>query len=240
MDEKTRQKVVNFFNREDVKKYINEDNWNTFFEEASKTFDTYKIYNVTEILLEAKINFWVYMDYIPSGCFYGIKMDSFIITNNIKFIGERAFAGCSYLEDLKIENGIEKIFPNTFAWCRSLVDLTFPNSLTEIHSQCFESCDHLERVDLSKTQLKHLSEYTFSKCHKLREVRLPKSLNGIGSNVFVGCTSLKDIYYEGTKKEWNAINKITSWRNGGFDSNNRSRGKLIFTVHCSDGDKIER
>ncbi|MBR2970332.1 MAG: leucine-rich repeat domain-containing protein [Clostridia bacterium] len=59
-------------------------------------------------------------------------------------------------------------------------------------------------------------------------LHIPKSVTSLGYGCFAGCVPLKHIYYEGTKAEWNAIQKGTGWNN--------ALGNGECTVHCSDGD----
>ena len=44
---------------------------------------------------------------------------------------------------------------------------------------------------------------------ELRCVFLPKSLQAIGKDVFEGCDALEDIFFEGSREEWEKIEKLT-------------------------------
>lgn len=46
---------------------------------------------------------------------------------------------------------------------------------------------------------------TFYDCTNLVEVTLPKSITSIKAGSFQNCVSLTDVYYDGTKKEWDKI-----------------------------------
>ena len=54
---------------------------------------------------------------------------------------------------------------------------------------------------------------------------------------FFHCQDLEDIYYEGTKEQWNLIPKDAGW-NGHIPHiiNGDDTRVLHFTVHCTDGD----
>ncbi len=43
---------------------------------------------------------------------------------------------------------------------------------------------------------------------------IPDSVTSIGNYAFYQCTSLATINYTGTKEQWNAISKGTSWKSG--------------------------
>ncbi len=71
-----------------------------------------------------------------------------------------------------------------------------------------------------------IGSYAFWGNSSLTSITIPDSITYIGSAVFNYCTSLKDIYYNGTKAQWNEIRKDSSWNEGA--------GK--YTIHCTDGD----
>lgn len=66
----------------------------------------------------------------------------------------------------------------------------------------------------------------FQLCEKLESITIPQSVTVIGRWVFYLCTALKDIYYQGTVEQWNAIEKGVDWDLKTAD----------YTVHCSNGD----
>ena len=45
----------------------------------------------------------------------------------------------------------------------------------------------------------------FADCTALESIELPSSLQVIETQVFSGCDSLKDVYYAGTREEWQAL-----------------------------------
>lgn len=52
---------------------------------------------------------------------------------------------------------------------------------------------------------KIITKLAFANCTKLKTIHLPASLTEIWAGAFKGCDSLKDVYFEGTKEQWNAI-----------------------------------
>ena len=66
----------------------------------------------------------------------------------------------------------------------------------------------------------------FKDCANVKSVKILGKLDRIGFATFAGCTSLTDIYYVGTKDEWNKIPKGDKW----------DADIPAYTVHCSDGD----
>lgn len=85
----------------------------------------------------------------------------------------------------------------------------------------------LETVILPET-LESLNSGVFWGCSKLKSVTIGSSLTSIDGNAFGDCTSLTDIYYSGTREEWDSIN-INSSGNDAI---------LNATVHSSDGQEF--
>ena len=76
-----------------------------------------------------------------------------------------------------------------------------------------------------------IGDSAFSGCTALTSITIPDSVMSIELLAFANCTSLKDIYFNGTKAQWNSISRgIWIW---GHDSFN-------ITVHCTDGTVIEK
>lgn len=53
-----------------------------------------------------------------------------------------------------------------------------------------------------------ISAYAFKGCSKLKRVIIPKTLQSIDNLAFVGCHSLKDVYFVGSKAEYQAKNAV--------------------------------
>lgn len=57
----------------------------------------------------------------------------------------------------------------------------------------FYSCEKIEKVDLSVTELRGLGRSALEHCTSLKEVALPQTLEGIDEAAFANCTSLEEI-----------------------------------------------
>lgn len=53
--------------------------------------------------------------------------------------------------------------------------------------------------------IENIGSYMFGVCTSLVSVSLPESIKEIGNNAFLYCEELKNIYYEGTKAQWDEI-----------------------------------
>lgn len=80
-----------------------------------------------------------------------------------------------------------------------------PNTVQFVQSYAFW-CTSLEGVYVPNG-VTYLGNGAFMGCSKLTFVSLPASLNFIDAETFLGCHALKDIYYHGTKAQWEAMPK---------------------------------
>ena len=71
-----------------------------------------------------------------------------------------------------------------------------------------------------------ITDYVFYYCESLTNVKIPNSLIHIGEKAFYNCNTLKDIDFDGTREQWNAITKGDDW--------NSYTGNYV--VRCTDGD----
>ena len=97
-----------------------------------------------------------------------------------------------------------------FDKCTQLSSITIPESITTIGNWAFQSCSSLTTITLPNG-VSEMFEQAFGSCSNLESIYLPRSLKTIGRNIFLNCPKLKNIYYEGSKTEWNQINKHEEW-----------------------------
>lgn len=120
----------------------------------------------------------------------------------VKIIRGFGFNDCTQLSSITIPESITTIGNWAFQSCSSLTSITLPNGVSEIFAEAFGSCSNLESI------------------------YLPRSLKTIGRNIFPYCPKLKNIYYEGSKAEWNQINKHEEWdlliRKNNYEIHNNS------------------
>ena len=109
----------------------------------------------------------------------GKSQTSYTIPNSVTSIGSAAFYDCTDLTSITIPNSVTSIGGSAFFGCTGLTSITIPDSVTSIGS------------------------YTFF-CSGLTSITIPDSVISIGNRAFFGCT-VKDVYYTGSKDEWEAI-----------------------------------
>ena len=147
------------------------------------------------------------------------------IPKNVKSLGEYSFAFCTGLVSAEIMDGVPEIGYAMFNGCTNLRSVTIPESVDVIRLYAFNNCASLSNVVIPKG-VRSISDYAFSGCTNLESVSIPQSVLSIDTDAFSGCDSLKDVYYSGTKNEWNSI-----WT---WDSDPLSAA----TIHCTDGDIV--
>lgn len=156
-----------------------------------------------------------------------------------KGVASGAFIGCSSLESITVstDNKFYKAVNNCLlvtydsgvsyslvAGCKTSVIPTNENVI-EIDIYAFDTHTELKNIEIPDS-VKLIKEQAFDKCVGLETVTIGKGVKNINSFAFGGCTRLADIYYKGTKEEWNSIQKKDAW-----DQNSGN-----YTVHCTDGD----
>ena len=164
-------------------------------------------------------------DYAFSDC-YSLTSVTFAENSKLTSIGEYAFYYCDSLASVAFaENSkLSSIEYGAFRDCSSLTSITIPNSVTSVGEFAFSKCRSLTSVTIpnSVTSIGHAA---FSDCSSLTSVTIPNSVTSIGDNAFNNCRSLTSINYGGTKDQWSAVSKYSSW--------NYSTGDYIVT--CADG-----
>ena len=115
------------------------------------------------------------------------------------------------------------------AYVGSETELVLPDNYNgknyAVYLYAFSGCSKLTSVTIGNG-VTSIEYRAFSGCSGLTSVTIPDSVTSIGEGAFFGCTGLTSIVYQGTKAQWNAISKDSSWIN--------NTGS--YTVHCTDGD----
>ena len=101
-----------------------------------------------------------------------------------------------------ISNNITCIGERAFSFCSELTSVTIPDSVTRI------------------------GDGAFMECSGLTSVTIPDSVTRIGDRAFCCCHGLKSINFQGTREQWEAVDKGDDWDEDTDD----------YVVHCTDGD----
>ena len=163
------------------------------------------------------------------------------------------FYGCKSLTEIVIPEGVNRIEHSAFAYCTGLTSIVIPDSVTDIYSDVFYGCTGLTSITLpfvgwhadSNDSLSHLFggdsnvpaslktvvitgstkivANAFVGCSGLKNLAIAATVTGIGNYAFDGCSDLT-ITFNGTRAQWDALEKSENWATG-------CNG---LTVRCSD------
>lgn len=148
------------------------------------------------------------------------------IGNGVTSIGYSAFASCEGLSDITIPSSVASIGEFAFSGCKNLSGITIPSGVTSIKPATFNGCSSLTNVTVPSS-VTSIGVSAFGYCEELSGITIPSSVTSIWESTFEHCDKLSDVYYSGTKAQWNAVN-----------IGELNDPLLAATIHCSDGDII--
>lgn len=131
-------------------------------------------------------------------------LTSITIPAAVTSIGQSAFFGCTSLTGITLPAGLTSIGDSAFWECTSLTSTTIPAGVTSIGEKAFQYCAGLTSVTIS-AGVTSIGNSAFEDCSSLTSVIIPVSVTRIGEDAFCLCIKLKDIYYGGTKSDWDSI-----------------------------------
>ena len=137
-------------------------------------------------------------------------LTSVTIPNSVTNIESLAFSQCSGLTSVTIPNSVTNIGECAFSQCSGLTSVTIPNSVTSIGYSAFSQCSSLTSVTIPNS-VTNIEMGTFSECKALASITIPTSITNIEDDAFSGCSSLKDLYFDATKAQWDAVTKGDYW-----------------------------
>ena len=130
--------------------------------------------------------------YIGERAFDGCSsLTSIVISKGVTSIGEYAFNSCSNLTRIVISEGIKTISCYTFNNCRSLTEITLPSSLISIGSYAFTG-SYLTNIVIPKG-VTTINDNAFYRCNRLISIVIPEGVTSIGNSAFDGCSNLTNI-----------------------------------------------
>lgn len=183
-----------------LKEYIEENielidanKWDEFFQNAPA--------KVSNVLLEAKIEFLKYMSTVRNSMFKDCdKLINLDIPDNILEVNSHAFANCQNLKTIHLGDNIKSIGPYAFVYCTQLEDINIPDKVEYISDNAFLRCSCLPEIVISDS-VHSIGNFTFYECENLKNITLSNHIKDIGDAAFLGCFNLENVY----------INDISNW-----------------------------
>ena len=144
------------------------------------------------------------------------SITSVAIPDSVTSIGNEAFHACADLKTLTLGKGVTDLNDNAFSVCK------IENATIPMAALPYIPTEKLKTVVL--TDGTSIAPRAFFGLRELTTVTIPSSVTSIGSNAFGDCFLLKDVYFNGTRAQWDAVEKATDWAYQAGDH----------TVHCTD------
>ena len=101
--------------------------------------------------------------------FWRSNITSVYIPNTVKELGLMIFGGCQNLASVHLSENLTYIPNTTFDGCTSLTEITIPDGIKDVFSFAFSYCSSLKTVTLPK-ELRVLGNDVFTGCNNLREI----------------------------------------------------------------------
>ncbi len=109
---------------------------------------------------------------------YSGQIESLIVDEGVRSLGDRAFHRLTALRSVTLPEGLEVIGVNAFQGCTALAEIAVPEGVRLLASKAFNECTGLEKV------------------------RLPKSLRCIDMKGFSKDAALRQVVYGGSERQW--------------------------------------
>ena len=99
-------------------------------------------------------------------CKYNGTAEEVVLPENVKRIGEDAFAYCNYVTSVTVPAGVTEICAGAFYKCTRLEKIELPDALTSIDVGAFTGCTSLKTVTTG-SGIESISDLAFSDCTDL-------------------------------------------------------------------------
>ncbi len=126
------------------------------------------------------------------------------LPDSVAVIGESAFEDCTSLTGIRIPDKVAVIEQSTFSECRKLSQVQLSESITDIEVMAFSGCESLTELVIPD-KVTRIGEVAFQACAGLTSITIPAGMREIEDSAFIRCRNLQDVYYGGTKAQWDRI-----------------------------------
>ena len=134
---------------------------------------------------------------IGNSAFFGADIVEIDLGNNVTSIGAYAFASCVYLQDVIIPDSIEFIGTGAFAGCDELLHYEYNGSYylgNEDNNYLVLKAGYTDNTTYTIPEgVKCIYDEAMSQCTSLETFEIPSTVTSIGSFAFANCSSLKNL-----------------------------------------------
>lgn len=131
----------------------------------------------------------------------GNNRKKYIIPDSVTEIDYDAFENCWNLMSVDIGKSVSVIGDSAFEGCKNLTSVTMSDSVTVMGRATFRNCSNLPSITIPGS-VTRIEKSTFENCSNLTSIIIPDSVKCIEDYAFDYCGSLKDVYYTGSKEQW--------------------------------------
>lgn len=134
-------------------------------------------------------------EYIGSSAFMYSSLESLIIPDGVKLLGDKAFASCYRLRAVKLGAGLTNISSEAFAGCSALPEIEIPANIVSIGGGAFLETDSMTKVTFADGgRLAEIALKAFAGSG-LVSVEIPASVTALGGGAFSGCSALSAVTF---------------------------------------------
>ena len=188
------------------------------------------------------------------------QIKEIVLSNGITGLGDRLFYHCANAETVSLPATLTSIGDSAFAqedaaigYTAGLTSVTIPQAVTAIQSFAFQHTAIAEvtvpasvktwgkyvfsgcaKLKAARVACDSIGAFAFTRCTALSSLTISANCTKIGTCMLTYCSSLTEITYEGTKAQWDAIEKGTNWDSRHGADHEDVLSKII----CSDGNWI--
>ena len=181
------------------------------------------------------------------GAFGDTNISSVVIPETLIYISLNPFPYCDKLTEIQVEKNnpyydsrdncnavIQTRTDSLLFGCKNTV---IPDDVTDLREYSFFGISSLTCVEIPES-VTSIDEQAYCDCENLSRVDIPLSVEQIGEYAFSECSRLTDVYYAGSKSEWENIR----FQTGNFNLLNatihyNSTAPVVPAMYC-DGKKI--
>lgn len=123
--------------------------------------------------------------------FYQCQIQSILLPESIRVIGQEAFYKCNQLQSITLPESLESIGYKAFYNCEQLQSITIPSNVNSIMSESFGVCSSLQivRFDDSRTRCE-VNRDAFHICNSIKHLYLGRPLSSAYAFYYIPYTEL--------------------------------------------------
>lgn len=131
---------------------------------------------------------------LPEKAFYGSMLETIVLPNNVRTIGDGAFGNCKNLKNVVFpeQNGYQEFFVDD--------DIIYSNDRNEVievlpyYHNNIKVSDNYTSLLTFMEGVKTIHAYAFDGCFRVKGVIIPSSIESIGAHAFAHASSIKILY----------------------------------------------